>query len=264
MTRLFKSGESLTYPTQEEYLDSISVDCVIFSFHEGEIKVLLNKLLKSENWMLPGGFVRVDENVNDAACRVLNIRTGLDDVFLKQFHLFGECNRLDFSDNKKFIEDLNMDADVAKWYLRRFVTMGYYALVEYTKVNLNVYHDVEELEWFSLNKLPNLYSDHRHIIDGAISSIRIQLGYVPVGFQLLPEKFTMPELRMVYEAIIGKELDRRNFQRKMLSVGLITKLEEKRKAGAHKAPYLYSFNKDRYAEAERSGMYLMSWSSSFF
>lgn len=263
MTRLFKSGESLTHPTQEEYLDSISVDCVILSFHEGEIKVLLNKLLKSNSWMLPGGFVRVDESVDDAAYRVLSIRTGLDDVFLKQFHLFGECNRIDFSDNKKFIEELNMDADVAKWYLRRFVTMGYYALVEYGKINLNIYKGVEELEWFSLNKLPNLYSDHQNIIESAVTSIRIQLGYVPVGYQLLPEKFTMPELRMVYESIMGKELDRRNFQRKMLSVGLIKKLEEKRRTGAHKAPYLYSFNKDKYEEAERLGMYLASWGGSF-
>ncbi len=264
MTRLFKSGESLIHPTHDEYLDSISVDCVIFSFHDGEIKVLLNKLLKSNNWMLPGGFVRVVENVDDAAYRVLSIRTGLDDVFLKQFHLFGECNRIDFAENKELIEGLNMDGEVAKWYLRRFVTMGYYALVEYGKVNLNIYKEVEELEWFSLNKLPNLYSDHRNIIESAISSIRIQLGYVPIGFQLLPEKFTMPELRMVYEAVIGKELDRRNFQRKMLSVGLIKKLEEKRKAGAHKSPYLYCFNKERYEEAERTGMYLMSWNGSFF
>lgn len=264
MTRLFKSGESLTHPTQEEYLDSISVDCVILSFHEGEIKVLLNKLLIGNNWMLPGGFVRVDENVDDAACRVLYIRTGLDNVFLKQFHLFGECNRIDFSDNKRVIEELNMDPDVAKWYLRRFVTMGYYALVEHGKVNLNIYKEVEELEWFSLHKLPNLYSDHKHIIESAISFIRVQLGYIPVGYQLLPEKFTMPELRMVYESIMGRELDRRNFQRKMLSVGLIKKLQEKRKAGAHKAPYLYCFNKDRYDEAERSGMYLMSWSGSLF
>lgn len=263
MTRLFKSGESLTHPTQEEYLDSISVDCVIFSFHEGEIKVLLNKLLKSSNWMLPGGFVRVDENVDDAAYRVLNIRTGLNDVFLKQFHLFGECNRIDFTDNKRFIEELNMDEEVAKWYLRRFVTMGYYALIEFGKVNLNTYKEVEELEWFPLSKLPNLYSDHRHIIESAISSIRVQLGYVPVGYQLLPEKFTMPELRMVYESIVGKELDRRNFQRKMLSVGLIRKLEEKRRSGPHKAPYLYTFNKEKYEEAERSGMYLMSWNGSF-
>lgn len=264
MTRLFKSGESLIHPTHDEYLDSISVDCVIFSFHEGEIKVLLNKLLKSHNWMLPGGFVKVVENVDDAAYRVLSVRTGLNDVFLKQFHLFGECNRIDFSENKKLIEGLNMDGEVAKWYLRRFVTMGYYALVEYSKVNLNVYHEVEELEWFPLNKLPQLYSDHKDIIENAISSIRVQLGYIPIGYQLLPEKFTMPELRMVYEAIIGKELDRRNFQRKMLSVGLISKLEEKRKAGAHKAPYLYCFNKDKYEEAERTGMYLMSWNGSFF
>lgn len=263
MTRLFKSGMSLTCPTKDEYLDSISVDCAIFSFHEGEIKVLLNKLLKSSTWMLPGGFVRVDENVDDAACRVLHIRTGLKDVFLKQFHLFGECNRIDFSDNKKFIEELDMEEEMAKWYLRRFVTMGYYALVEYGKVNLNIYHEVEDLEWFSLNKLPNLYSDHQYIIESAISSIRVQLGYVPIGYQLLPEKFTMPELRMVYESIIGKELDRRNFQRKMLSVGLIKKLEEKRKSGAHKAPYLYCFNKEKYEEAERSGMCLASLNGTF-
>ncbi|SHG10952.1 NUDIX hydrolase [Dysgonomonas macrotermitis] len=256
MTRLFNSGESLR-PTKDEYLDSISVDCVVLSFNEGVLQVLLNKLKKSSKWMLPGGFVRMDENVDAAAQRVIQVRTGLSDVFIKQFHLFGECNRFDQEDNKNIIDSLGMTDEMAKWYLRRFVTMGYYALVEYSQIDLFVHSDEEEIDWFPLNKLPYLYGDHRDIIDIANNSIRMQLGYLPIGYQMLPEKFTMPELRMLYEAFLGKELDRRNFQRKILSVGYVKKLKEKRKVGPHKSPFLYVFDKTKYQDIEKNGMYLI-------
>lgn len=261
MTRLFALCESPLYPLKDQYLDSISVDCVILTFHDGELKVLLNKLKSSGKWMLPGGFVRIDESVDNAAKRVLDNRIGLEDIYLKQFHLFGECERSNKEDDTRIAEALNLSPELKSWYLRRFVTMGYYALVEYSKVKRQIINELEDVEWFPIDNLPLLHSDHRRIIEKAISSIRIQLGYIPIGYQLLAEKFTMPELRLVYEAILGKELDRRNFQRKMLSVGLILKLNEKRKNGSHKAPYLYSFNTEKYRKAEDAGVYLMSWSN---
>lgn len=241
------------------FVPSLSVDCVILGFSEGTLKVLLNKFEPLEKWMLPGGFVLQDEDVDTAALRVLKNRTGLDDVFLRQFHLFGRADRTNKNENQKILERASESkADESHWYLQRFVSLGYYALVEYDQIHLYS-NEGEENQWFNLNEIPEMYSDHNKIVTKALDTIRLQLGFIPIGYQLLPEKFTMPELRAIYESIIGEELDRRNFQRKMLSIGLLTRLNEKRKVGAHKSPYLYSFNKEKYEHAEKHGLQLMTW-----
>lgn len=258
MTKRYSTAEVLTQ-ANDTFLDSVSVDCVILAFHQGDIKVLLNKFKISDKWMLPGGFVHLDEDVDDAANRILKARVGLDNIYLKQFHLFGGCNRTQREESLKMLDSWGVSAEEGHWYLKRFVSMGYYALVEYDKVTITVNEEVEDVAWYNLKELPSLYADHSLIIEKAISTMRIQIGIIPIGYELLPEKFTMPELRLIYEAILGEELDRRNFQRKMLSVGLINRLDEKRKNGAHKAPYLYSFNKEKYKLAEQGGMHLMPW-----
>lgn len=232
----------------EAFLNGFSVDCVILGFNEGVLKALVCRFLSNDKWMLPGGFVYVDEDVEEAACRVLKDRTGLDQLYLRQFHLFGATNRVDSNENKQMLANWNLKHDDNHWFLKRFVSMGYYALVEYDEVTIHQNAQIEEVKWFDVENLPPLYGDHAKIIKKAIDTLRAQVGYVPIGLELLPEKFTMPELRMVYESVIGKELDRRNFQRKILSVGVITKLAEKRRNGAHKSPFLYSFDKERYAE----------------
>lgn len=243
------------------YLPSFSVDCVIISFDEGVLKILLNKFTDVDKWMLPGGFVRYDKDVEATAYEILDDRTGLADVYLRQFYLFGKSNRNNIEENREILANLVKSTKQEHWYLRRFVSLGFYALVEHAKVEISTDPKKELVEWFSLNQLPQLYADHGDIIKKAIYTIRVQLGFVPVGYELLPEKFTMPELRQIYESILGVELDRRNFQRKMLSLGLITKLNEKKKSGAHKAPNLYSFNKEKYEYAEQHGLQLMSWNT---
>jgi 8-oxo-dGTP diphosphatase len=252
--------ESVYGYDNENYLPNFSIDCVIIGFHDGTLKVLLNKFVHNNKWMLAGGFVRNDEDVEDAAYKILKARTGLSNVYLRQFYLFGKCNRHNIEDNTKAIIYLG-EASEDHWSLQRFVSLGFYALVRYDLVEVSTNSDIDKVEWFSLDKIPPLYGDHSQILKKAIEVIRIQLGYIPIGYELLPDKFTMPELRQIYETILGVELDRRNFQRKMLSLGLIDKLNEKRKAGAHKAPYLYSFNKEKYEYAEKHGLQLMSWYS---
>lgn len=258
MTKRYPTAEVLAQ-ANDTFLDSVSVDCVILAFHQGSLKVLLNRFKISDKWMLPGGFVHIDEDVDDAANRILKFRVGIANLYLKQFHLFGNCDRTRKEESLKMLDSWGITPEDGHWFLKRFVSMGYYALVEYSKASINVDEEVEEVGWYDLDKLPELYADHHLIIEKAINTIRIQIGIVPIGYELLPEKFTMPELRLIYEAILGYELDRRNFQRKMLSVGLINRLDEKRKNGAHKAPYLYSFNKEKYEEANLGGVHLMPW-----
>lgn len=239
-----------------EFLPSVSVDCVIFGFHEGVLKILLNKFNTHKKWMLPGGFVYVNEDVDSAVYRLLRERTGLQKVYLTQFYLFGDCDRTNIEENKQILKDNDWDSDAAHWFAQRFVSVGYYAFVDFTKVNIKKKKD-EEVEWVDINDVPELYSDHNKIIKKALEIMRVQLGYIPIGYELLPEKFTMSELRVIYETILGQSIDRRNFQRKLISSGLVIQLDEVSKKWGVKTTTLFSFNKEKYAELLKSGLPLL-------
>lgn len=242
----------------KDFMPSFSIDCVIFGFHSKKLKVLLNKFENSDKWMIPGGFVLKTEDVDDAALRVLTERTGLKNVFLKQFHVFGKVDRIKLDENKRNLEMFSIhDPEIEAWYLQRFISLGYYALVKHSEAKTVCLH-AEEVAWFGIDEIPPLYADHNEIIQKAIATIRKEIGLLPIGYQLLPQKFTMPELRNIYEAIIGTPIDRRNFQRKILSTGLVVPLNETRKSGAHKSPNLYAFVKEKYEEAEKYGLQLAS------
>jgi 8-oxo-dGTP diphosphatase len=239
---------------EHNFLHSLSVDCVIFGFHENQLKVLLLKHRHLNMWALPGGFIYKDEPTDAAAYRVLKERTGLNEIFLQQFHVFGEPNR---SQKEFHLKDLERDGITPTedlWILQRFVTIGYYALVEFSKVSLPSDAVAEQCEWWDIHNMPSLILDHKQILNKALSALRTQLTYLPIGYELLPEKFTMPELQKLYETILNKKLDRRNFQRKIVGFGILTRLDEIKKGVAHKAPFLYSFNKNKYLEALRVGL----------
>ena len=240
------------------FIPNISVDCIILSFHSGSLKVLLCKFNVSEKWMLPGGFVAKDEDPDESALRVLKDRTGLKNVYLKQFYFFGKKNRISIEENMDLLKQFNIDKEKGRWFLERFISLAYYSLIKYDDAQLFVNEKYEEVRWFDINEIPPLYTDHKEIIDTAMSTIRKQIGFVPMGYELLPEKFTMPELRCIYESILGRDIDRRNFQRKILSIGYVRPLNEKRKAGAHKSPNLYTFIKEKYEAAEKYGIQVMS------
>jgi 8-oxo-dGTP diphosphatase len=236
------------------FLPSLSVDCVIFGFHENQLKVLLLKHRHLNMWALPGGFIYKDEPTDAAAYRVLKERTRMNEIFLKQFYVFGDPGR---SQKEFHLRDLKKDgiaADENLWLLQRFVTIGYYALVEFSKVSLASDSLSETCEWWEIHKVPSLILDHREILNKALATLRTQLNYQPIGYNLLPEKFTMPELQKLYETILDKKLDRRNFQRKILSFDILQRLEETKRGMAHKAPYLYSFDLKKYNDALRENL----------
>lgn len=238
----------------DEFLSHLSIDCVIFGFQENQLKVLLLKWKYMDVWSLPGGFVKKDENLEEAVQRVLQERTGVDDIFLTQFGVFSDPTRK----NPVLNEDARQEAGVSPenfdWLNQRFLSVGFYALVEYSKVNPMPDQYTESCEWKSIDEVGDLIMDHNEMVDKALEKLRLELRYQPVGYNLLPEKFTMPELQKLYETILGRELDRRNFQRKILSYKILKRLPERRTGVAYKAPYLYKFDDEVYAKALKDGL----------
>ena len=221
-----------------------SIDCVIFSFYKKKIRVLLNKFAFSNYWHLPGGFLFKDESVEDASKRILKGRIGITDLYLKQFHLFSDPHRISKEQNLEYVEALSSVEEIKQWFLQRFITLGYYAFVKYDMVELPT-SERDVTQWFAADDLPVLYSDHGNIIKTSLECISATLPIVPVGHKLLPEKFTMSELRQVYEYFLGRTIDRRNFQRKALASGIIIQLDETKNDSPYNPPMLYSFKKGK-------------------
>lgn len=244
---------------EDRLLPGISIDCVIIGFNAGTLNVLLNKFVDFEKWMIPGGFVHTDENLNDAATRILKTRTGLDKIFLSQFYTFGDCNRTTKAENTHILDNGTYEFTSSEWFLKRFISVGYFALVDCSKIDLSIMPAQEEVKWFRIDNIPELYADHNKIVEHALVSIRKQLDYIPFGLELLPEKFALSELRLVYETLLGKELDRRNFQRKIMTLDILEKLEEVRKNWGHRTATLYSFNEEKYRKAVEEGISLVNW-----
>lgn len=228
-----------------KYLPHISIDSVVFGFHEGEIKVLLLKMKGTEKWVLPGGYLLKEEGLDEAAYRILKERSGAEKIFLHQFGVLGSPQR-----SQEFFKD--MDDDL--WHKQRFITIGYYALVDNTEIKVLVDELSDLCEWKPLTQLPELAMDHRNIIETAIDALRLDLNHKPIGYNLLPAEFTMPELQRLYETILNKTLNRGNFYRKMISFDILEKLEEPRKGGAHKSPNVYRFNVEKYNAALKAGL----------
>lgn len=229
----------------KKYIPTLSIDCAIFSFNENSLHVLTVKMKDQDSWGLPGGYVKKDENVDDAAVRILKDRTGTENIYLQQFYTFG---------NLKRSESAFEEHDDSIWNKQRFVSIGYYALAEHSHVKLIIDEYSTAVEWKSIDDLPLFMMDHRTILDKALVTLREQLNNHPIGYNLLTEKFTMPELQKLYEAILGKKLNRGNFYRKILRYDILTKLDESRKGGAHKAPDLYSFDLEKYNSALKEGL----------
>jgi 8-oxo-dGTP diphosphatase len=237
----------------ETYLRHISVDCVIFGFHKSELKVLLLNARYAGKWALPGGFILKDEHMDRAAQRILKQRTGLDKIYLQQFHVFSDPERSTKKINQQFLKNVGIKSEKS-WMFERFITVGYYALVDFTKVTPVPDIISDACKWFSIYDFPEMILDHRHIFVEALQNLRMQLNFHPVGFNLLAKKFTMPELQKLYETILDKKLDRRNFHRKIIATGILKRLDETKKGVAHKAPFYYKFDLRKYAKALKSGM----------
>lgn len=245
--------EEMLAERHREYLPHLSIDCVIFGFHDGELKVLLLKWKHVGGWSLPGGYIGLTESLDAAAQRVLAERTGLREVYLQQFGAFGGLERGERATISSFLEGFGMQVPENFSFASRVVTIGYVALVDFEKATPTPDVFAEDCRWWDFKGRPRLLFDHDQIVVKALETLRQQLDYQPLGPNLLPDKFTMPELQRLYETVLGRELDRRNFQRKVQDLGLVVRLAERRTGGAHRAPYLYRFDMKRWESLVRDG-----------
>ncbi len=190
---------------------------------------------------LPGGFVKMDEDLNNAVRRGLKERTGLDNIYLEQFYTFGNMDRFQPEVIETILRANGYALEDFKWLLDRFISIAYYALINYDEVSPKPDALSDSIKWYPINALPPLIQDHSDIVAKALQTLRDNLERKLIGMNLLPPRFTMKELQKVYEAILGKKLRRTTFQRKMLSLGILKRHEKLYSGKAHKAPYLYSF-----------------------
>lgn len=230
-------------PSSTDYYPHIAFDSVIFGFSGNTLKILVMEYKQTGLFALPGGFVRRNEHLEDAVKRGLSDRTGLEDIYLEQFHTFGSADRSDPDVMRRIMKANGFSPREDHWMLDRFFSIAYYALINYSQVILRPDPLSDSIDWYEINNLPPLMQDHQAIVDMALEVLRENLDRKLIGGNLLPEQFTMKELQQVYEAILGKELRRTTFQRKMLSLNVLERHEKRFTGKAHKAPYLYSWKR---------------------
>jgi len=216
---------------------ALAVDCVVFGFDESELKVLLiERALEpfKGSWALPGGFVHVNETIDEAARRELEEEAGLTNVFLEQLYTFGSVDR----DPRE-----------------RIVSVAYFALVKLSDYNAQAAADAADARWFPVSEAPKLAFDHAEILATALDRLKGKVRYQPIGFELLPPKFTLSQLQHLYEIILGAGLDKRNFRKKVLSFGLLVPLKETQMVGRHRPAQLFRFDADKYEKLKKRGLH---------
>jgi len=213
----------------------VAVDCIIFGFDGSHLKALLIKRgfePEKGKWSLMGGFVNKDENADIAAAKVLYNLTGMKNIYMEQLHTFSDVNR-----------------DSAG----RVVSIAYFALINIADYNTSLQAE-HEAKWFPLNKMPPLIFDHKKMVMKAKEMLRQKVANHPIGFELLPQKFTLPQLQSLYEAIYESPFDKRNFTKKMLSLGILNKLNEKEKESSRKGAFYYVFDTVKYQKLYSNGL----------
>lgn len=231
----------------DKYIANLSIDCVIFGYEEKELKVLIAKSkFGADIWNLPGGYIIKNEGIDKAASRILKERTNLENIYLEQFRVFGDENRIITSDFRELLlAHLSKKYNVAdaEWITNRFICIGFYALVEISKVTPQIGELDEYLEWRSINDIPEMIHDHNEILAFALETLRQNFDQKLIGFNLLPETFTMREVQELYEAVYDKQFAMNNFQKKILELNVLERLEKKFTGAQNKAPYLYKFKR---------------------
>lgn len=220
---------------------SISVDCVIFGFDGAALKVLLIRRCTKDDdlcdYKLPGSLIQENEDLSNAAYRVLRDHTGMSNIFLRQFSVFSDPTRISGDE----LEWLNAHYGV---HTERVVTVTYYSLIKLSDKSQPTRHN--DTEWVDVQSVKRLAMDHKQILIEALTTLNKQFIQEPIAFELLPRKFTIRQLQNLYEAILGIEIDNRNFRKKVLSCGYLTATAEREKDVAHKPAIFYTFNKSRY------------------
>jgi len=217
-------------------IKNVSTDCVIFGFENSSLEVLLFHRAKTPckgMWALPGGFLQKGELIEQAARRILKATTGISHIYLEEVGVFDAIDRF------------------PPW---RVFTIGYFALVSPGNYTLSPNAvDSSEAKWYNIHELPELPWDHQYIIEVALKKLRTSVRLMPIGFELLPKKFTLPQLQALYEAVLGHSLDKRNFRKKIMKMDLLIKLNEKDSNNVKRRANLYEFDKANYNKLKKVG-----------
>lgn len=224
-----------TFRLSDEIIEALSIDCVIFGFKEAELSVLLVKHGQGDSkgqWALPGGWIRYNESLDDAAYRLLTAQTAVNKIYLEQFQSFGEVERFP---------------------AKRVITVCYYALVNIESFILQSGSTVSDVIWFNVKNIPQMAFDHGRIFEKCFAFLQHKIQHEPIGFNLLPRKFTLLQLQELYESILSHKLDKPNFRRKLINMNLLVSCNEKQRGVSHRAAELYRFDKKVYDRLKESG-----------
>jgi 8-oxo-dGTP diphosphatase len=222
-------------PFTKDIIDALSIDCLIFGFRNHELDVLLIKHaggISKGKWALPGGWIQYNESVDSAASRLLTSLTGVSNIYLEQLRVLGEVDR---------------------YPGKRVITIGYYALINAENYSLSPGFTASDAQWINIHDVPRLPYDHNKILQYGFHHLKHKVRHEPLGFNLLPKKFTLHQIQKLYEAILGTELDKPNFRRKLLNMNLLVACHEKQQDVSHRAAGLYRFDKKIYKQLTESG-----------
>lgn len=219
----------------EEVMSSITIDCCVFSFEKGYLEVLLvqhGQGISKGKWGLPGGWIKKEEDIDVAADRLLSELTGVKDIYLEQVKTFGKPERFP---------------------LGRVITIGYYALINREDFKVKAGFTASEAKWYRVKDIPDLIYDHNEILKASLNRLRGKVKRAPIGFNLLPEKFTLLQLMQLYTEILDVEMDKSNFRRKFLKMKLLQEAGGKQTGVSHRAAKLYRFDEEIYQNLTRKG-----------
>jgi hypothetical protein len=219
----------------DSFIEALTIDCLIFGFKKSELDILLvqhGEGISKGKWALPGGWIKYSEGMDEAAIRLLNDLTGVSNIYLEQLEAFGNVDR---------------------YPTKRVITIAYYALVKPEDYTLHAGFTAADAQWFKISDVPALPYDHTKILQQGLAYLKHKVQHEPIGFNLLPRKFTLLQLQELYEALLGKKLDKPNFRRKLMKMNLLVHCKEKQTDVSHRAASLYRFDKKNYDKLAENG-----------
>lgn len=235
--------------TDENYIPQVAIDCVIFGYENQQLKVLLSKLdFKGDFYALHSGFIGQEEDLDEAAKRILEDRTGIRDIYLQEFKVFGKVNQqrklfMDALITSNYPEEeafLRKSDKAYEWFTKRFISIGYYALVDLKIAVPKLTQFDVSIDWYPIKEVPPLIMHYDEVLQEALRTLKEDIDQKFNAFNLLPKKFTIQEVQQIYETIFEQQYTRSNFQKKILDMDVLDRLEKKYTGAKNKAPYLYS------------------------